>query len=157
MLWCAARPPPLLHQTWKVSRPDDMEPEIAECVRSWDRVGTWDRHHVYDDQECAAFVQEYYPQYADLYFNQLTRPVERADVFRYLVVHRFGGWYADIDTAAHRPLSTLEGDLIVAKEFDLPDADYQVLQYCFGAVPRHPFFTETLMPLIEQTLTNMAS
>ena len=145
-----AVPPAVLHQTWKVKELSEMDAATADGVRSWQVVNPNLRQILYDDQDCAEFIRQHYPEYAGLYFDKLKRPVERADVFRYLVVHKYGGWYADIDTTARKPLSDLSGDLVVAKEFEQPGGGYQVLQYFFGATPRHPFFVDVLLPMIEE-------
>jgi mannosyltransferase OCH1-like enzyme len=61
---------------------------------------------LWDDAECAAFVRSEFPEYVDAYFK-LPHNVERADFFRYMVVLRYGGLYADIDTECHRPMDEL--------------------------------------------------
>ena len=95
----AVRPPPMLHQAWKTRRVESMATPIAACVRSWREVNPWLRQHVFDDNRSALFVRRHYPQWASLYFDGLQRVVERMDVFRYLVVHHYGGWWADVDGA----------------------------------------------------------
>ena len=59
----------------------------------------------YDDAAALAFVQEHYPWIAGDYAG-LGHGVERADLFRYLAVHRTAGAYGDSDAA---PLAPLEG------------------------------------------------
>ena len=58
--------------------------------------------------------------------------------------------WADIDTLAKRPLDELMGDLIVGREPQDNADGFGVAQYFFGAVRRHPFFVEYLMPLVEK-------
>jgi hypothetical protein len=115
-------PPPLLHQAWKTQRIGEMDATTAACVRSWREINPRMRQDVSDD--------------------------ERADVFRYLVVHRYGGWWADVDTVAKRPLATLRGDLVVGREPQDNADGFGVLQYFFGALPRHRFFSDFLLPLV---------
>jgi mannosyltransferase OCH1-like enzyme len=50
----------------------------------------WD----HDDMEC--FFKTLYPELMDVYLKLTV--IMRADLFRYLVMHRLGGIYADIDT-----------------------------------------------------------
>lgn len=125
-----------------------MDNGLADCVRSWSTVNPRVRQEIYDDARADAFVRKHYPQYVDLYFEQLTRAVERADLFRYLVVHHFGGYWADIDTFALRPIDHLVGDLVVGREPQNTADGYGVAQYFFGATPRHPFFGDYLLPLV---------
>ena len=78
-------------------------------------------------------------------------PVERADLFRYLVVYLEGGVYADLDTAAAAPLSGwLRPDdaLVAGWEADSAGVDAmlargdvrrrQALQWAFAARAGHP-------------------
>lgn len=142
------KPPPLLHQAWKTRSVEQMDPALVECYHSWRAVNPSLRQDVYDDADSDAFVRRHYPEWSSLYFDVLTRTVERMDVFRYLVVHKYGGWWADIDTFAKRPLAKLTGDLVVGREPQNNADGFGVLQYFFGATPRHPFFSDYLMPLV---------
>ena len=143
-------PPALLHQSWSTSSVAQMSPQIAACVRSWAAVNPSMRHQIYDDAMHDEFIRKHYPQWAPLYFESLVRAVERSDVFRYLVVHKYGGFWADIDALAKRPITSLRGDLIVGREPQANADGFGVLQYFFGATPRHPFFTEHLLPLVAE-------
>lgn len=51
---------------------------------------------VYGDDECRQFVSEHYPQFLASY-DALPEPVMRADMWRYLVLHKYGGVYLDSD------------------------------------------------------------
>ena len=141
-------PPLLLHQAWKTRRVSEMDDVLASCVRSWRTVNPRLRQELYDDARAGAFVRKHYPQYTSIYFEQLTRAVERADLFRYLVVHHFGGYWADVDTVALRPLDSLKGDLVVGREPQNTADGFGVVQYFFGATPRHAFFGDFLLPLV---------
>ena len=142
------KPPLHLHQGWKTHRLDQMDPLLAEGVRSWRKINPAMRHDMYDDAQAEAFVRRHYPEWVPLYFSGLQRAVERSDVFRYLVVHHYGGWWADVDVIAQRPLTKLTGNLIVGREPQSNADGFGVLQYFFGATPRHPFFMDYLLPLI---------
>ena len=61
---------------------------------------------LWDDAECAAFVAAEFPEYTAAY-AALPHNVERADFFRYMVVLRLGGVYADIDVECRHPLDHL--------------------------------------------------
>ena len=75
-------------------------------MRQW--VGSWTHRNldyecrVFDDHDCLVFVAQYFPELVDVY--QTLRPVEKADLWRYLVILERGGVYADVDTICHTPL-----------------------------------------------------
>ena len=51
---------------------------------------------IYGDDECRQFVSEHYPQFLASY-DALPEPVMRADMRRYLILHKYGGVYLDSD------------------------------------------------------------
>ena len=51
---------------------------------------------IYGDDECRQFVSEHYPQFLFSY-DALPEPVMRADMWRYLILHKYGGVYLDSD------------------------------------------------------------
>jgi alpha 1,6-mannosyltransferase len=59
----------------------------------------------WDDSDVMALIRFSYPHLLSL-FNELQITVMRADLFRYLVVYKFGGFYADVDTLCLKPLDT---------------------------------------------------
>ncbi len=86
--------PRLIHQTWKTEI-------VPERFRAWCESWTgfnpdWERK-VWSDRRLLEFVAEHYPDFLDLYCA-LPQGVMRADAARYMLLHRFGGLYADIDT-----------------------------------------------------------
>lgn len=102
--------PRIIHQTWKTS-------SLPEKFRAYQK--TWIRHHpgweyrFYDDSACRAVVQESFPGLLALY-DGCPYPVQRADLFRYLVVAAEGGIYADIDVECYKSMEPLlEGRVCV--------------------------------------------
>jgi len=77
-----------IHQTWKTKT--NLEPRMQASIDSWKQMNpTWE-HRLYDDDDCLQFVKTNYPNFLKGYMA-LSKPVERADVFRYLVVYHYGG------------------------------------------------------------------
>ena len=49
----------------------------------------------FDDDDIEEFIKEYYPKYYDLYIT-INPGAFKADIFRLLVIYRYGGIYNDI-------------------------------------------------------------
>lgn len=95
--------PRIIHQTWKSDRPPTP---FRSHVESWRRHHPgWD-HRFYDDAACRRLVAEGFPDILDLY-DRCPHGVQRADIFRYLVVWREGGLYADMDVECVRSVEPL--------------------------------------------------
>jgi mannosyltransferase OCH1-like enzyme len=78
----------------------------------------------------------------------LIHPVQKADIFRYLVIHKYGGVYADLDTTCEKPLKKIltYAPIIVGYEMGEPtmykerNLDKQILQWFFAAEPGKDLF-----------------
>ena len=53
-------------------------------------------HRFFDDEDVRRFIVQECPQYRDV-FDGFRFPIQRYDFFRYLAVHRLGGFYFDLD------------------------------------------------------------
>eukprot|EP00884_Botryococcus_braunii_P017341 jgi/Botrbrau1/4290/Bobra.0390s0030.1 len=95
--------PKLIHQTYKSS---NVPKSVQPFMQSWRRLNEDWEIRFYDDDACLDFVKREFPEYLDAY-RGLPKHVERSDFFRYMVVLRLGGVYADIDTECRQPLNSL--------------------------------------------------
>ncbi|GAB4818501.1 hypothetical protein N2152v2_005547 [Parachlorella kessleri] len=143
--------PRIIHQTYKTRQ---VPERVAQYMGTWQRMNPgWDVRF-YDDHDCLDFVRREFPEYLEAY-RALAKDVERSDFFRYMVVLRAGGVYADIDTECKQPLDTIirsRDTLIVGWESEFPDAQKaldawhvrtrQLLQWAFAAAPEHPALKE---------------
>ena len=139
--------PRLLHQVW--IGPARIPDKYRTCQKSWKRLNPDLEYRFHDDSDCDQLVRRHYPQYLDTYLG-LPTPVERADMFRYMAVHHYGGIYADMDTTCRRqlhPLFTPEDRVVVAVEND-KTGQYQILQWCFAARPGQPVFLRMLDEIV---------
>lgn len=120
-------------------------------------------------QECLEFVKHEFPEYLSAY-KRLPRSVERSDFFRYMVVLRHGGVYADIDTECREPLDSIirsKDTLIVGWENEFPSPQKaveswyartrQVLQWVFAGAPGHPALRETCDRIAASVRTTFSS
>jgi hypothetical protein len=154
--------PRIIHQTFR-SR---QVPENAKSImRSWqDHNGNNWQFRFYDDEACLDFVRREFPEYLEAY-KALPKDVERSDFFRYMVVLRLGGVYADIDVECRQPLDKVirpTDTMVVGWESEVPtDAQAykrhfarkrQVLQWFFAAAPGHPVLRQICQHIAHNTL-----
>ena len=144
--------PKIIHQTWK-KYPKDMPAHFKMAVQSWiDRNPEYE-HRFYDDHDCLEFIREHYPEYQLLYKN-LKLPVQKADVFRYLILHRYGGFYTDVDTTCIRSLRELftpgqQQTCILGKDRHR-NGRIEILQWFLASVPNHPLWKITMRVIQER-------
>jgi hypothetical protein len=94
--------PKLVHFT--VKDKNKLKPHQVLAMASWAYYNPGYSLMLFDDTDIRAFMTTYYPQLLPV-FDGLGSPVERTDLWRYLVLCRLGGVYADSDVMAARPIS----------------------------------------------------
>jgi hypothetical protein len=95
--------PPIIFQTWRAG---EITPEMKLARQSF-----LDQDHYkyicWNDEECLKFLHvEYGERYAKAY-SMLVPGAYRADFWRYCVLYKFGGVYADAKTTCLRPLDEI--------------------------------------------------
>ena len=133
----------------------------------------------FDDEMSRRFVSRYYPEWLQLY-DGLDVPVMRADMWRYLILHKYGGVYLDNDVDCKKPIDnwgdvfnvqigrnhTLIGAMVgieyrrplrpsVTGGKSYPDK-FQVAQWTMAAQPGHYIYYR-VVELINQTITHIRS
>lgn len=143
--------PKRLFQTWRTR----TLPEAAERL-----VRGWREHHpdweilLHDDDDCREIIGSAAPERLDLW-DRLPFGVMKADLYRYAVVWRNGGVYADVDMECLRPIDRLLAgtDCLLATEArlgarrtrELGYAEpFQIANCIFAAAPGHPFLRAAL-------------
>lgn len=146
--WCQAgstppfRFPKIIHQT--VRDKHNISCEALASMRSWRDLNPGYEHRLSDDKDCEDFVAENYPEILQIY-RHLGSPVERSDLWRYLVLHRYGGVYADSDVKCMRPVELWnqrnghDADMLAAVTFYHKNGGIkQITNFIMAAMPCHP-------------------
>ena len=84
--------PPIVHQTWKNSSPSEYD----NYVKTWNSVG-WLNRKFYSDIDIKNYIKNNFSHYYD-FFLKMNKTIERVDFFRYALMYKDGGIYADMDT-----------------------------------------------------------
>jgi hypothetical protein len=106
--------PQLIHQTW------DVIPQggaYLTDMQTFKELNPEAVHIFWEDRDVVAFVKFCFPQLFR-FFQILSYQAMKADLFRYLVVYRFGGLYTDVDTKCLQPFDEWITDRN-QKEFNL--------------------------------------
>ena len=103
----ARRIPPVIWQTWR-SQPDPATP-LGRQVRLLKARNPAHEYHFVDDKAQAAFMRTNFTgEVSEAYFSiDPENGAARADLWRYCVLYRYGGWYIDLDVGCRTPLQDL--------------------------------------------------
>ena len=108
--------PKRIYQTWKTK---NLPWGIKNVITNMMELNPSYSHYLYDDEEIDKFVLENYEGEIYNAYNMLNIGAARADLWRYLILYKYGGIYLDIDAAILKPLDTLinrEDSAIITRE-----------------------------------------
>jgi hypothetical protein len=106
----------------------------------------------FSDSDIEDLIADHFPDYAGIYRSFPYR-IQRYDLFRYLAVYQYGGFYLDLDVFLVRPLTALLSQACVFPFEELSaiqylkdrfQMDWQVGNYAFGAAPGDPFLAAVI-------------
>lgn len=115
---------------------------------------------VYDDVEARRIVATEMPGMLEIY-DSYERDIQRADIFRLIVVYLYGGFYMDLDMLCLREMDDLCSNQVVlgeektmtaeeCREIGLRD-QLRIANYMFGAIPGHPFLSDVINAAAERS------
>jgi hypothetical protein len=140
--------PPFIFQTWKA---EEKTAEMKDAISSFSSQKGY-THICWNDVECCNFLYNVFgDRYAKAY-SVLVPGAYRADFWRYCILYKFGGVYADAKTKCLRPLDEIirpDDDLVVVR--DIPETC--LLNGFIACSPGHPL----LGLVIETVLQNIES
>jgi len=95
--------PRRLHFTWKS---ETLPPVMQRYLDAWKRLHPDYEITLWTDATMRAFVAEAWPELLGTY-DAYPKMIQRADAFRYMVLGKLGGVYADLDVEPFQPIDRL--------------------------------------------------
>lgn len=137
--------PRIVHQIWVAAGDGSPEPPpyLAEATRSWQDLGGGWTYRLWDDDALQALFAERWPDLLELY-RWYPYAVQKSDAGRYILLHEFGGIYADVDVERAGPLPPLERILAEHELVLAPTEPLGVAADLVMAVPGHPVIRRAL-------------
>jgi len=138
--------PKLIHQTAKTR---DIPPKWLAYQKKLQALHPDWTYRLWTDEDNLAFVQNEYPQLLDIYRN-LPINIMRVDVIRYLIIHKHGGLYMDLDYEMLKPFDKTGYDCVLPWESDgeFGPGNDRVCNSIFAAAPGHALFKMVIDDLI---------
>jgi mannosyltransferase OCH1-like enzyme len=140
--------PRVIHQTW---RDADPPPAFADLTRTWRGLNPGWAWRLWTDADNREFVAREYPDLLALY-DAYPFPIQRVDMVRYLILHRHGGLFVDLDFEALRPIEPFLGaDAVFGCEPDencrAPGQARIVSNAFMACAPEHPLLNAVVAAL----------
>ena len=138
--------PKIIWQTYK-DPIDTLAPYMTESIQTWKDMNPEYEHRYMDDKQAEEFVLNEYGKHWHEIFVNCPVGVMRGDLWRYLVIYKYGGVYTDLDTHCWKPISTWikeDKDMIIC-----PENNVHFCQWTFAAAPEHPIIKSVLDRILE--------
>jgi inositol phosphorylceramide mannosyltransferase catalytic subunit len=135
--------PCIVYQTHKNQEYIKSNIELSRAVTSWKQ---YYQTEFYDDAQCDTFIREEFPEFYEQY-QRLPLKVMKADIWRYCIIYKYGGIYADTDTVCLTNPSILlqDAELVI-----VPEESSFFCQWVFSAPAGSPFLKSVLDVFMER-------
>jgi mannosyltransferase OCH1-like enzyme len=142
--------PKVIWQTYKDPF-DQLQPYMLDAVNTWKTLNPEYEYRYMDDDQAAQFIlEEYGQEWHDLFIG-LPVGVMRGDLWRYMIIYKYGGVYADLDTECLNPINVWlneEYEMIVC-----PETNLHFCQWTFAASAGNPVL-KSVLDTIKEKLIN---
>jgi len=135
------RIPRIIHQTYFEDITKETFPQLVRLQNTWKASG-WE-YRFYSDDTARDYIRTHYPERFVSVFDTLLPGAYKADFFRYLVLFKEGGIYADIDVMLDANLDQfVTPDLAFFAPIDsvgvYADESFCLWNGLIGSAPAHP-------------------
>ena len=141
--------PKNIFQTHKSQEFIDNNIKLKHLQNSW-KVNTDYNHYFYDNDACDKFMKE---EFSDIYhvYNNLPLPVMKADMWRYCIIYKYGGIYADADTIHVKNYELDDIFNIDSYLVGVPENETHMCQWIFAAPKGSPILKSVIDLIVERS------
>uniref|UniRef100_A0A6C0D854 Glycosyltransferase n=1 Tax=viral metagenome TaxID=1070528 RepID=A0A6C0D854_9ZZZZ len=146
--------PKRIFQTHKSIEYIQSVPKLQNALNSWRRYVPEFGYHFFTDEMCDEFMKtEMVEEFGDIIYeayNKLHLAVMKADLWRYCVIYKYGGIYADTDAICmcNPNMFTLYDTMLVCA----PENDVHLCQWCFAGPANSPMLRSIIELSLERII-----
>lgn len=142
--------PKKIFQTQKTREYVKNHGKILNAVKSWSSRDDFE-YFFFDDQECFNFISDNFDENVLKAYEKCPVPVMKADLWRYCVIYKNGGIYADCDT-----ICNIDPNVFLKNKCQLvcaPENNVHLCQWFFAAPKESPIL-KSIIDLSVQRILN---
>ena len=134
--------PKIIHQTYKTEDIPRRYKKYQERIKT---LHSDFEYRFYTDETMDVFMKKEFPKYYRK-FNDLPRMIMKIDMFRYFLMYKCGGLYADMDYLFFKKFDLLKNDVVLPCRMPINNVKIgSLLGNCvFASVPGHPFWKSAI-------------
>lgn len=134
-----------IFQTHKSMQYLSRKPKLWNAMKTWKRNGY--SYHFYNDQNCFDFMKEHFPGEVIDCYCKLPMAVMKADLWRYCVIYKYGGIYADVDTVCKFSPNIFINETLLCLA---PENSTHLCQWVFAAPSQSPILKSIIDLSVER-------
>ena len=136
---------------WQTFKTNEVPSIMKDYVDTWILKNPEYEYRFYDDEDVINFLKNYFPEYYEGY-SMIKYGASKADLWRYLIMYKYGGVYADMDCRCKKPL----------RRWIKPGAGFvtqlginkDICQWLLISEPGNPIFMRAAERSLENIITN---
>lgn len=146
--------PQILHLVF-LSKTEQLPVIFTQCIENLKKLHPSWTIKIYNEDNAQIIISKYLPELLPVY-NSYSHYIQRADLFRAILVYLYGGFYMDMDMYCMKTLDELlKYDLILPEERTITTKqrarlaqldgivvrhNFRLGNYMFGGIAKHPFW-----------------
>ena len=140
--------PKKIFQTHKSKKYILNNQQLLKATDTWRKRENF-TYYFYDDLNCDLFIKENFPNVYEAY-KKCPINVMKADIWRYCIIYKYGGIYADADTILHKnPMIFIKPKQLVVA----PENNTHFCQWVFAAQPNSPVLKSVIDLCVKRLLS----
>ncbi len=144
--------PSILHQIYFLREKKQRIPWQWKALSKKSRkyLSHW-YYYNWNFENACSLIKEHYAHYMPFFEGNTYEVVIQSDIFRYIVLYHYGGWYMDFDCEITRPLDTWNmHDIVIPLERDQEEGTVRLGNAIIASKKNHPFWL-SLLSTIQNT------
>lgn len=136
---------------WQTMKSNEVPPFMKSYADSWTELNPDYEYRFHDDSDIINFIKDDFPEYLDGY-NKLKYGASKADLWRYLIIYKFGGVYADLDCKCNNALKNwVNPDSLFVTQLG---TNKDICQWLIISAPNNPIFLRAAQKTLKNSETN---
>lgn len=136
--------PKNIFQTWKTKDLRQMIPAMREAIESNRRLHPDYLHEIYDDRDAREFIRREFPARVLKAYDTIKPGAFKADLWRYCILYKRGGWYLDIKMRLSQRLDSIKGFTPMTPVLVRDGRPRDLFQAVLAFPARHPFLENAI-------------
>ena len=141
--------PKNIYQTHKSINYINTKPKLVKAIKSWLKHTKEFSYFFYNNQMCDDFIKNNFDENVYKAYSMLPMPVMKADLWRYCIIYKCGGIYADTDTVCKINPNIFINDSLLTI---VPENETHLCQWVFSAPKNSPILKSIIDLSVERIL-----